>query len=165
MSIKNAIKNLLKSKVGLKGRARLQCFDKDGNLKWDTGFMRNTIASAGKAVVAGLIGNSGSPTAFTYLAVGTSATAESASHTALQAEITDSGLARASATVALVTTTVTNDTLRLTKTFSVTGTKTIEEIGIFNAVSAGTMLGRKLTTSKAVSSGDSLQATYDIQVS
>lgn len=146
--------------IGIKGYVRLICYDKDGKLKWDTGEMRNTITNASLAVVSGLVGNTGSQTAFTYLAVGTSATAESAAHTALQAEIVDSGLARAAATVTRQTTTQTNDTLQLYKEWSVTGTKTVEEVGAFNAASAGTMFGRKLTTSKAVVSGDSIQGTY-----
>ena len=65
--------------------------------------------------ISGLVGDSGSKTAFTYLELGTSDTAFSASQTGLQAAITDSGLARASATVSQETTTQTNDTLRLTK--------------------------------------------------
>lgn len=147
-------------KLGIKGQVRLQCFDENGNLKWDTGFMKNTITNAGLGVISGLVGNVGSEVAFTYLAVGTSNTAESAAHTALQAEITDSGLERAAATVSQETTTQTDDTLQLTKTWSVTGTKTVEEIGAFNDASAGTMLGRKLTTSKSVVSGDTLIGTY-----
>jgi len=155
----------MKSKLGLKGFVRLVVKDKNGNIKSDTGWLKNTITNAGLAAVAGLIGNTGTITAFTYLAVGTSNTAESASHTTLQTEITDSGLERASATVSRVTTTQTNDTLQLVKTWTASGSKTVEEIGIFNASSSGTMLGRKLTTSKALSSGDTLEATYKIVVS
>ena len=152
--------NMNKSKIGIKGQVRLQCKDKDGNLKWDTGFMKNTITNASLAVMSGLVGNVDSQTAFTYLAVGTSSTAESAAHTALQAEITDTGLARAAATVSRETTTQTNDTLQLTKTWTATGTKAVEEIGAFNDPSAGTMLGRKLTTTKTVNNGEQLTATY-----
>jgi len=146
--------------IKIKGFARLQCRDKDGNLKWDTGFMQNTITNAALAEVSGLVGNTGSKTAFTYLAVGTSNAAESATHTALQAEIVDSGLARAAATATQSTTTQTNDTLQLDHTWTATATKSIEEIGAFNAASAGTMLGRKLTTTKTVNSTDILDATY-----
>ena len=151
-----------KSGLNIIGQIRLQCHDKEGNLRWDTGFIKNTITNAGKAEVAGLVGNSGSPTAFTYLAVGTDNTAPAATQTALQAEITDSGLERASATVSLETTTVTDDTLQLQKVWTATGSKTVEEIGIFNDASAGTMLGRALTTSKAVTSGETLTGTYQV---
>jgi hypothetical protein len=154
-----------KSIFKLTGQVRLIHRDKDGNILSDSGWLKNTITNAGKAEVSNLMGNVSSPVAFTYLEVGTSSTAESASHTALQAAITDSGLARAAATVTRSTTTVTNDTLQLDKTWTASGSKTVEEIGVFNAASAGTMLGRKLTGSKALSSGDSLQATYKITVS
>jgi hypothetical protein len=153
-----------KGKIKLTGIARLACYDKDGNLKWDTGEMKNTITNAGLAQVALLLGDA-TAVPFTYLAVGTSSTAESAAHTALQAEITDSGLARAAATVSRVTTTQTNDSLNLYHEWTASGSKTIEEVGIFNDASAGTMLGRKLTTSKAVVSTDKLQGTYKIVVS
>lgn len=142
------------------GMVRLKHYDKDGNLKDDTGWLKNTITNAGLAEVAGLVGNTGSPTAFTYLAVGTSSTAESAAHTALQAEITDSGLERAAATVSRSTTTATNDTLQLDYTWSVTGTKSVEEIGAFNDATTGDMLGRKLTGTKSMVNGEQLAATY-----
>ena len=154
-----------KSKFKLIGRVRVVHKDKDGNTLSDTGWLYNTITNAGKAEAANLLGNVSTPTAFTYLALGTSNTAESASHTALQAEITDTGLARAAATVSRVTTNQTNDTLQLAKTWTATGAKTVEEIGVFNAASAGTMLGRKLTTSKALANGETLAATYQIIVS
>lgn len=146
---------------GVKGQFRLVCRDSKGNLKWDTGFMSNLITSAGKAQLALLAGDA-SATPFTYLAVGTSSTAVNVSQTALQAEITDTGLARAAATVSRVTTTVTNDTLQLVYEWTASGSKTIEEIGIFNASSAGTMLGRALTTTKSLVNGDSLEATYKV---
>lgn len=149
----------------LTGRVRLQGYDSNGNLKFDTGEIKNVITNAGKAEVANLIGNVSTPTAFTYLAVGTSNTAEAATQTALVGEITDSGLQRTAATVTRVTTTTTNDTVQYVVTFNVTGTKTVEEIGIFNAAVAGTMLGRKVTGSKVLNNGDVLSATYKVQLS
>lgn len=146
----------------IKGQIRLVCHDKDGNLKWDTGFISNTITNAGKAELANLAGNVSSPVAFTYLAVGTSSTSPAASQTALGGEITDSGLERAAATVSRVTTTTTNDSLQLVKTWTATGAKTVEEAGIFNASSSGTMLGRALTTSKSILTSDTLTLTYKV---
>jgi len=83
--------------------------------------------------------------AFSYLAVGTSSTAVAITDTTLNAEITDTGLARASATVSRVTTTVTNDTLQLTYTWTASGVKSIQEIGILNAASTGILLSHALT--------------------
>lgn len=147
-----------------KGRLILECRDKNGKLKWKIK-IHNIITNGALAVFSGLVGNTGAQSAFTYLAVGTSSTAVGASQTALGAEITDSGLARAAATVSRVTTSQTNDTLQLVKAFSVSGTKTVEEVGIFNASSSGVMGGRALTGSKAVESGDTLTITYQVQFS
>ena len=150
--------------IKIQGRVKLVCYDGKGELKWRTRWIKNGICNAGKAQMALLAGDA-SATPFTYLEVGTSVTAFGASQTALQAAITDSGLARAAATVSRVTTTVTNDTLNLTTTWNVTGSKTIEEIGIFNASSSGTMLGRALTGTKTVANLDVFVAIYQVKMS
>lgn len=155
----------LKESLKLTGRVKLVCRRKDGSIKWNTGWLYNTTTNVGFAVLAGLAGAVDAQTAFTYLAVGTDSTAESAAHTALIAEITNTGLARAAATVSRVTTTQTNDTLQLYKVWTATGTKVIEEIGVFNAASAGVMAGRKLTTTKTVNNTETLTATYQIKFS
>lgn len=124
--------------------------------------IENTITNTGKAEIANLAGNVSSPTAFTYLAVGTGTTAASATDTTLQTEITDSGLGRAAATVSRVTTTTTNDTLQLYKSFSVSGSKSITEAGVLNASSLGTLLGRQVFSADSVVSGDTYNLTYKI---
>lgn len=158
----NTTENTAENTVKLSGFARIKVLKADGTVKEDTGWLKNTITTASLAVISGLAGNTGSQTAFTFLAVGTSATAESAGHTALQAEITDTGFARIGATVSRTTTTQTNDTLQLDYTWTATGTKVIEEIGIFNNAVTGTMLGRKLTGSKTVNNTERLIATYKV---
>jgi len=145
----------------IKGLIRIECHDKFGNLKWDTGWIQNGITSAGKAQLALLAGDAAA-VPFTYLALGDTATAFAVGQTTLANEITTSGLARAAATVSRVTTNVTNDTLNLTYTWTASGSKTVEEIGIFNANSAGTMLGRALTGTKTFVNTDSYTATYKV---
>jgi hypothetical protein len=121
------------------------------------------ITNAGLAVVSGLVRDTGSETAFTYLELGTGTTAFSATQTALVTPITDSGLARASATASQETTTVTDDTSQLTHQWTASGSKTVAEAGIFNGASGGTMLARtKLTTARALTSGDTYTYTYQI---
>lgn len=127
--------------------------------------LKNLITSAGKAGLASRINGAGSEAAFTYLAVGTGATAANVSDTTLQTEITDSGLARAAATCTRVTTSVANDTAQLDKTFSVTGTKAVTEVGAFNASSSGVLLGRQVFSAINVVNGDSLQIIYKFQAS
>lgn len=145
------------------GRFKLDCHKPDGSLKWSTGWINNSTMNAALAVFSGLAGNTGSQTAFGWLAVGTSSTAVAASQTTLQAEITTNGLARAAATVSRTTTTQTNDTLQLVKTWTASGSHTVEEVGYFNASSAGVMGGRALTSTKSIVSGETLTATYQIK--
>jgi hypothetical protein len=149
--------------VTLKGTYTFEIRDVDGNIK-DSWTVDNIVTNAGKAQLALLTGDA-SAVPFTYLAVGTSATAVAATDTTLTAEIVDSGLERAAGTVSRVTTTTTNDTFQITKTWTASGSKTVEEVGVFNAASAGTMLSHALTTSKAVTSGETLTATYALRLS
>lgn len=147
---------------GIKGQIDFKITRVDGSVEEFTVY--NAIMNVGFAQLALLAGDA-SAVPFTYLEVGTSSTAVAASQTALQAAITDTGLARASATVSRVTTTQTNDTLQLVYTWTATGTKAIEEIGVFNASSAGTMLARALTSTTTVNNGDEFQATYKVKFS
>lgn len=143
------------------GRFKLECHRADGSLKWATDWIKNGTTNAGKAQAALLYGDS-TATPFTYLAVGTSSTAFAASQTTLVAEITTNGLARAAATISRVTTTVANDTYQAVKVWTASGSLTVEEVGYFNASSAGTMGGRALTTTKSIVSGETLTATYQV---
>lgn len=146
------------------GRFRLQIFkdqeaaDRGEALKIID--VHNKMTNASLAVISGLVGGTGSQTAFGYLGVGTSSTAVSAAHTALQGEIVTNGLERKASTNSRTTTTQTNDTLSLTATWTATGSSTIQEIGIFNAPSGGVMLARALTGTFAVTSGNVVIGTY-----
>jgi len=151
-----------KPMVGVTGRVKLECHAIDGSLKWSTGWMTNVITNAGLGAISGLVGNIGSETAFSYLAVGTSDTAASQTQTALVAEITTGGLERASVTPTQEETTTADDTVQLTKQWTASATHSVEEIGIFNASSGGIMLGRKVTGTKALISGETLTATYQV---
>ena len=122
--------------------------------------LRNLVVTAGKAGMASRCNGDGGEAAFTYIAVGTGTNAASAGDTTLQTETSTSGLGRAAATASRVTTTVTNDTAQLVKTFSVTGSVAVTESGVFNASSSGTMLARQVFSAINVVNGDSLQVTW-----
>lgn len=124
----------------------------------------NLFVNSGISQLTALMGGVGSPTVFGYLEVGTGTTAAAAAQTALITPITDSGLARAASTNTQVTTTITNDTLRMVKTWSVTGTKAITEIGAFDAASAGNMAGRSVFSAINVANGYVFIGTYDFQI-
>src|SRR5512139_2858146 len=101
------------------------------------------ITTVGKGEVTGLVGNVDSKTAFSAIEYGTGTTAFAASQTAL---VTASQ--RSAATVTRATTTTEYDTLQLSYAFSITGTETITEVGVFNnATSGGTMLARTVLSS------------------
>ncbi len=96
-----------------------------------------------------------------WIATGTSDTVFAKTQTTLVSEITaGEGLERAAATVTVATTTVANDTISATKSFSVTGTKTVKEVALLDAASTGTMYSRTvLTTPRSLVSGDTLVVT------
>ena len=124
------------------------------------------IPNSALAEISGLVGNTGSKTAFTALANGSSNTVFAASQTALVAENTIGGLGRGAADVSQVTTTQSNDTLQLTKTWTASGAGgTIYEVGVFNnATSGGTMLARTvLSSSKTIAAGETYALTYKVK--
>lgn len=123
----------------------------------------NLITNAGRGLISGLINGSGAPAAATFIAVGTGTTAASTADTTLQTETATSGLTRAAGTVSLVTTSVTNDTAQILKSFSVTGTVAVTESGVLNASSVGTLLCRQVFSAINVINGDTLQITWKVQ--
>ncbi len=150
------------------GRVHVVQKDKDGNILYEeSGF--NTVTAVGLAAIAGLVGNTGAVTAFTYLALGTGTTSPVIGDTTLEGEIssgTDSGLARTTATVSRTTTSQTNDTLNFVYTFTATTSQTIGKAGIFNASSVGVMLAsKKFASTIALVAGNTLAVTYTIQFS
>lgn len=151
--------NFMAEFTGIKGRFEIIVRDKKGKFKARR-IVNNLVPSTGKAGAASRLNGAGGEAAFTYIAVGTGNTAAAAGDTALQTEITDSGLARAAATATRVTTNVTNDTAQLDKTFSVTATKAVTEAGALNAASSGTILGRQVFSAVNVVNGDTLQIIY-----
>lgn len=124
--------------------------------------VNNVVTNVGKSRVADLIGDVNSINPFGYIAIGSGSTAESASDNSLEYE-----LKRAAASKSLVTTTVSNDTLRLEATFNFGSGENyaICEAGVFNAATGGDMLCRKTFPEINVQENDSLTITYDIQVS
>ena len=152
------IQETLKKLIGVYD---FKILDVNGNVR-DEFSVENLVTNAGFAQLALLAGDaSGVP--FTYIALGTSTTAPAVTDTTLTAEIVDSGLARVAGTVSRVTTTVANDTYQITTTWTASGSKTIEEVGVFNASSEGTMLSHALTTSKTISSGETIIGTYKLK--
>jgi len=123
----------------------------------------NLVTDAGKAAVAGLI-NGVITDYFDYIALGTGTTAAAAGDTTLQTETSASGLARAASTNSRTTTDVSNDTARLTKTFTAGASVAITEAGVFSASSSGTLLSRQVFSAVNVVSGDTFTPTFDYDI-
>ena len=137
----------------------LNLFDKDGKLKTSRK-LSNIVTNVGKAAMASRFGDTAT-TEFTYIALGTGTTAAAATDTALVAEIDELGGERAEGVFTQKTTTTTDDTMSLSKTFTFTGSKAITEAGVLNAASAGTLANRSVFSAINVVSTDNLQVTID----
>jgi len=147
-----------KEQTKLKGNFKIACL-RDNQVIAERE-IDNTIMNAGKAEISGLILTDVGGTAFDYLAVGTSATAPNATQSALIAE-----KYRVAGTGSQQTTTVTNDTARLTASIIITASNSIQEAGIFNSSSGGTILARTTFSAINVSDSDTLNVGYDVRVS
>ncbi len=98
---------------------------------------------------------------FDYMAIGTGTTAEAATDTALQAEVSGS-LARALATLNYEA----DYKAKFEKTWTYTGTIiAITEWGIFDAASGGNMLARQVIPPEVLSTNDTLTLTVRITTS
>lgn len=111
---------------------------------------------------AGTVGYSA--TNMRYHGIGTGSTAEAVGDTALAAEITGSlnpDNTRATGTLA---TGSSNNIFRTVGTNTVDGTVSVREHGIFSQASTagGTLLDRSVFSAISMSSGDSLQTTYEL---
>jgi hypothetical protein len=118
-------------------------------------FVPNLIVTVGKNFIASrMVGTT--PAIMSHMAIGSGAVAPAVGDTALGTELGRVALSASSATGAVVT---------YTATFPAgTGTGAITEAGIFNAVSAGTMLNR--TTFPVVNKGasDTIAISWTVTV-
>jgi hypothetical protein len=161
---------MTKEKFGMHDQMILVCRRKDGSIKWkiDTDkdkIKSNSISKYGMAQAAGLMLTDVGGTAFDYIGIGTSNTAESKDHSDLQASVK-----RKAGTGTRITTIETNDTAQLVTTFSsadsLSGEDEICEGGVFTASTGGVMWYRKIFTAKTVNwdDGDTLEVTAKCQM-
>jgi hypothetical protein len=140
------------------GMVTISHFNSKGDLI-NTFEVPNLVVTSGKNYIASRIKDT-TFGAMTYMAIGTSSTAASA---------TDSTLVAENGRVALSATTVSTNTVTYTATFPAgTGTSTspgIQEAGVLNASTGGTLLCRTVFPSVAKASGDSIAITWVVTVS
>jgi hypothetical protein len=150
-------------KLELNGAIDLVVKNKRGKVKAERR-IHNLVVSAGSAGVASRINGSGAEAAFTWIAIGTGATAAAAGDTTCQTEISTGGGARANGTATRVTTDVTNDTAQVEVTYNFTSSFAVTESCLLNAASAGTLLSRQVFSAINVANGDSLLIRWKLDV-
>jgi len=128
--------------------------------------VKNVITNVGKAELSklSLLGAGG--TAFSQIAIGTSATAAKSTDSALGGEIVADGGQRSTASLSNVTSTIAlvNDTAQLVVTYTFTNTFAITESGVFNHTATGVILCRQTFAAVNVVSGDTLQITWKVSM-
>jgi len=138
-----------------------------GSMKGELNFS-NLITNAGLAELSSLINGTTSPASFDFLGIGTGTTAANATDTALVTEINQDGnptfsTRGAAGAASRTTTTVTNDTATIIRTFTIGAfTPAITEVGLFNAATSGSLFARKVFTAVNLVENDNLQVTYNI---
>lgn len=151
------------------GKAIYKMFGLDLKLQSFTGFYTlspvtdNLVTTKGKEIIAKQL-NGVTTAPVTAIALGTGTTAAAAGDTALGTEITTNGGARGAATATNETTTTTGDTMKLSKSFSITGTLAITEEGLLdNNTSGGNLLARQVFSAVNVGNGDTFQVDHEVQ--
>lgn len=150
---------MVNDSIKAKGTLQLTLIDENGNIKQQD--EHNLVVNTGLAYIASRIKDA-TATAMSHMGVGTgtlaAAAADSALGSALGARVTlDS--------TTLVTTTATNDSVQYVATFGAgVSTGAITEAGIFNALTAGTMLCRTVFAVINKGSLDTLVITWKVAV-
>lgn len=129
-----------------------------------SGERENIITTVGKNVLASLLNSASAGTSLvTHMGFGTSTTAVAAGDTALGTELVGNGYAR----VAVTRSNPSGNVIQYVATLTgMTVSTTVQEAGLFNASTAGTLFAHQLTGAVALStSSDSLQITWQVTVS
>jgi hypothetical protein len=113
----------------------------------------NLVVTGGVNEMAKLLANT-SGTVVTHGAIGTSATAAAASQTGLSSET--------GSRVAVAATTAATGTASFTFSYGTAPSGTIQEVGLFNSSSAGTMFARATHGSIVKTSDVTLAYTYNV---
>jgi len=151
----------MEESIKLTGQVHVMLFDKDGKLKQEH-TDHNLIVTAGKTYLMSWLAAASQAGKFmSYVAVGSSSAAPVSGNTTLGAEITGSGNSRVVGTLTSGVQSWTNQA-----TFSPGNcTGTINEAGLFSALSVGTMFARQTFSTYTKGSGDTLIIIWTITIS
>lgn len=140
------------------GTVSITLKDKDGNIK-DQRTFPNLIVTTGKSYITSRM-SSNATSVIGWIAIGTSSTAAAAGQTALQG----TELFRSATTVSGGTPS-TSTVLYETTYGPGQGTGTIQEAGLFNNSSGGTMLARTTFAAIVKGASDSLNISWTVTIS
>lgn len=99
-----------------------------------------------------------------YIGIGTGATGAARTAVAADTALSTEVETRASGTESTITTTQTGDTYQSQGTVSITGTRAVDESGLFDASTSGNMITSATLSVINLLSGDSLQLTWKVQI-
>lgn len=121
------------------------------------------LTNAGKAITTNRIKGAGSEPIF--VGVGTGATGAARTAAAADTALSTPVETRGTGNSTRVTTTVTNDTYQVAGVVGITANRAIDEAGLFDAVTGGSMFLSATFPVINLISGDSIQVTFKVQYS
>ena len=140
----------------VRGRVLVELYGPDGELK-ESRETENLVVDAGEAHIADQLSASPAGSAMSHMAIGTGGTAPVAGNTALGAEIDRNALTSRTDAANVVT--------YVGNWAAGDGTNaSIQEAGIFNAASTGTMLARATFTAINKGASDTLAITWTVTI-
>lgn len=123
------------------------------------------ITRGGYGIIANRIANVPTVASPRYVGIGTGATGAGRTAAASDAALSTEVETRATGTESQQTTTETGDTYRVVGTITATAPRNVDEAGLFNASSAGTMFLSATFPVIALATNDSLQLTCNCKIS
>jgi hypothetical protein len=99
-----------------------------------------------------------------YIGIGTGATGAARTAVAADTALSTEVETRSAGTESTVTTTQTGDTYQSQGTISITGTRAVDESGLFDASTTGNMITSATLNVINLLNGDSLQLTWKVQI-
>jgi len=145
---------MLHDTIKMTGDLKIVLTDENGQIKHEQE-VKNLVVTVGKNLIASRLKDT-TDAAMTHMAIGSGTTAAANGDTALGTEL---------GRVSLTSTTVTNNNVAYVATFPAgTGTGAVTEAGLFNDVSAGTMLCRTVFSVINKGAADTLGITWTVTV-
>lgn len=140
--------------IKAKGDVKIELTRADGSVESQE--IHNLVVDTGLAFIVSRMKDA-SATAMTHMAIGSGSTAAAAGNTGLGTEL---------GRVALTSTTPSANTIQYVASFPAgTGTGSVQEAGILNAASGGTMLCRTVFGLVTKAAGDSMTITWTVTIS